>query len=98
MTDPNVYVRGGRPRINLNTVDTNGNSFIPTEARLSIEQPDGEIFTVSGEGMVQASGISYYLYRPTQIGWYEYEAWVKDGYGFEDTDRNGFEVIDTVLT
>src|SRR4051812_37667965 len=96
MTDPNVYVRGGKPRIKLETLDLNGDPFIPTESRLTIQEPDGTLFTVSGDAMITSSGLSYYYYIPNQIGWYEYEAWVKDGHGLEDAARNGFEVIDTI--
>lgn len=93
---PNVYILGGVPEIDLNTIDNQGVAFIPSESRLSIKQPDGVIITVSGDGLSIASGYMYYLYRPPTIGWYEYEGWVKDNSGREDTETNGFEVTDRV--
>lgn len=93
---PSVYVLGGRPEIVLTPLDLEGEFFIPTEARLSIKEPDGVIITVSGDDLTVASGYLSYITHPTQIGWHEYEAWVKDGYGREDTDSHGFDVIDSV--
>ena len=98
MTKPNVYVLGGVQEIDIITKDRNNTVFIPSEARLSIKEPGpaGVIVTVSGDQLQTASGYQFYLYRPPTIGWYEYEVWVKDGSGREDTETNGFEVIDRV--
>lgn len=97
LTNPNVYILGGKPKVNLTTIDIEGQPFIPTESRLTIKQPDGTLFTVSGANLVVASGLSYYIFHPEQIGWHEYEGWVRDGHGFEDTDSNGFEITDRVF-
>lgn len=94
---PNVYVLGGKPELILTPLDLDGNFFIPTEARLSIKEPDGTIFTVSGSDLTVGSGYLYYTFHPEQIGWYEYEGWVKDGTGREDTDTHGFDVTDRVF-
>lgn len=94
---PNVYVLGSKPELDLAFTTTAGAPFEPSESRLSIKQPDGEIITVSGGGdLVYASGHLTYLYRPPTIGWYEYEGWGKDGTGREVANTNGFEVIDRV--
>lgn len=93
---PNVYILGGKPRLKVTALDTNGEPFTPTEARLSVKNPDGTIITYSGGDLTQASGYLYYRYHPQQIGWYEYEGWVKDGNENEDTDTHGFEVTDRV--
>lgn len=93
---PSVYVLGGKPEIDLTPTDLNGVFFVPTESRLSIKDPTGAITTYSGGDLILASGYLYVLYHPTVIGWYEYEAWIKDGFGREDTDSRGFEVIDSV--
>lgn len=97
MSKPNEYFLGGKPKIKLTTIDEDGVGFIPTLSRLSIKEPDGDIVTISGGDMTYVgSGLSYYLYHPDTTGWYEYEGWVRDGHGFEDTDSNGFEIIDRV--
>lgn len=96
MTKPNVYILGGVPEIDIVTYDRENVIFIPDETRLSIKQPDGVIVTVSGDGLQTVSGYQFYLYRPPAIGWYEYEVWVKDFSGREDTETNGFEVTDRV--
>lgn len=92
----NTYVLGGTPEIDLTAYDKNNNTFTPTEARLSIKQPDGAIVTYSGGDLTQGSGFLYLLYRPPVIGWYEYEGWVKDPNGREVSSTNGFDVIDRV--
>lgn len=98
MTKPNVYVLGTIPELDLVFTNTDGATFEPSEMRLSVKQPDGEIITVSGgdPSLVAASGYMYYLYRPPTIGWYEYEGWGKDTTGREVANTNGFEVIDRV--
>lgn len=94
--NPHVYVLGGKPEISLTPEDQNGEFFIPTLMRLSIKEPDGDIITVSGDDLILASGFYYYRYNPETIGWYEYEAWVRDSAGREIASTNGFEVIDRV--
>lgn len=96
--NPNRYVLGGKPKLKMTTVDENNIPFIPTEARLTIKAPDDTFITVSGSDpeMIVTSGLSFYLYHPNMTGWHEYEGWVRDGHGYEDTDTNGFEVIDRV--
>lgn len=98
MAKPNVYVLGGITEIDATPTDQDGVFFVPSESRLSIKEPSGTIITVSGGGlsMSPTSGYLYYLYRPTTIGWYEYEQWVKDSTGREIVKTNGFDVIDRV--
>lgn len=93
----NRYVLGAKPRIKILPVDTEGIIFIPSEIRLSIKEPTGNITTYSGADLITASGgYLYTLYSPATVGWYQYESWVKDGNGLEDTATNGFEVYDDV--
>jgi hypothetical protein len=94
---PNVYELGGTPELRLNFYDIAGNEFIPIESRLSVEEPGGTVFTVSGADMTTASGYLYYLYRPLVIGWYEYKGWGMDGTGREVATANGFEVVEHLL-
>lgn len=98
MSAPSVYVLGGTPELDLQFYDLDDEPFVPTESRLSVKQPDGEIITYSGGDLTLsgASGYLYTLYRPPVVGWYEYEGWGKDGNGREVTATNGFEVIDHV--
>jgi len=91
---PNVYVLGGKPKLRVTPVDEDGEFFVPTLVRLSVKAPDGEIITISGADLTQASGYLYYRYHPQEIGWYEYESWVRDGNGNEDTATRGFEIVD----
>jgi hypothetical protein len=93
---PNVYVLGSVPELDLAFTSVTGDTFAPSEVRLSVKQPDGEIITVSGDMLTVASGYLYYLYKPPTIGWYEYEGWGKDNSGREVANTNGFEVIDRV--
>jgi hypothetical protein len=94
MVKPNEYILGGTPEIDITPKDQDDIFFVPTEARLSIKEPTGTITTVSGGDLVLASGYLYYLYHPLEIGWYEYESWVKDNSGREVVKTNGFEVTD----
>lgn len=96
MTKPNSYVLGSKPELDITPTDLDGVFFVPNESRLSVKQPDGTIVTFSGGDMVVASGYLYVLYQPQTVGWYEYEAWVKDGAGREAAQTNGFDVIDRV--
>jgi hypothetical protein len=94
---PNVYVLGAKPELRLETTGIDGTKITPTESRLSIKRPDGEIVTFSGGDLTAASGYQYLLYQPPTIGWYEYEGWVKDSTGREDASTKGFEVTDRVF-
>lgn len=96
LTRPNVWVLGGAPELDITPTDQNGEFFTPSEMRLSIKAPDGVIFTVSGDDLTLASGYFAYQYKPETIGWYEYEAWVKDAGGRERAETKGFEVTDRV--
>lgn len=92
----NRYVLGSTPRLKVVTVDTNGTVFVPTEARLSVKDPEGTIYTYSGGDLTTASGFMYYIFHPQIVGWYQYEGWVKDGNGLEDAATKGFEIYDLV--
>lgn len=96
--NPNVYVLGAHPELRIETTDISGDLIIPLESRLSVKAPDGTIVTYSGGDLTLSttSGYLYLIYAPETIGWYEYEAWVKDGTGREDAATRGFEVIDRV--
>jgi hypothetical protein len=100
MDKPNTWVLGATPEIDLSVYDRANHLITPTEVRLTIKTPEGEITTVSGDGMLTASGYMYYVYRPPVRGWYVYEVWAKDINGMEGTsdasDFNGFEVIDLI--
>jgi len=97
MVKPNVYVLGGRPELLLTPTDQNGEFFTPSEMRLSVKEPTGSIYTVSGGDLTAVvSGYYFYQYHPETIGWYEYEGWAKDSAGREIAQTNGFEVIDRV--
>jgi len=103
MTKYNTYVLGGTIELDVTVYDTNKQKFIPNEARISVKEPTGDIFTYSGglnvtnPELLTASGYLYILYRPPIIGWFEYESWAKDGTGREPTSTNGFEIIDRVF-
>lgn len=77
-------------------MDEDGTFFVPTESRLSIKNPDGTITTYSGADLTTASGYLYRIYKPLEVGFYQAEAWVKDGNGLEDVDTWGFDVYDLV--
>lgn len=96
MAKPSVYILGSKPRLKLTFKTEEGVPFTPTESRLSIKQPNGEIITYSGGEMTQASGYMYVLYRPPVVGWYEYEGWGMDGLGQEIAKTKGFDVTDRV--
>lgn len=91
------YVLGGNEEIYFTPRDQNGIFFVPSEMRISIEDPQGVIFTVSGGGITVASGELTYLYKPVLKGWTQYEVWVKDGTGREKVETSGFEVYDKVF-
>lgn len=92
---PNVYVYGARPEIVLSPLDIDGNPFVPDEARLTIDAPNGTI-TVSGAQMTQDGDYLTYIYTPTTSGYFAYEAWVADTTGRETAEHNGFYVIDRI--
>jgi hypothetical protein len=94
MVNTNVYILGGSPELKLEFYDQNGDAMVPSEVRLSIKDPTGEIITYSGAELTPVSGYLYYIYHPTVIGWHEYEGWGKDGTGREIAQTNGFEVVD----
>lgn len=97
MVAPNRYVLGGNEEIYFTPKDQNGIFFVPSEMRLSIEDPQGVIFTVSGAAITTASGYMSYIYKPELKGWYQYEVWIKDGTGREKVETKGFEVYDKVF-
>ena len=90
---PNQYYLGGKPEIQVETLDTEGNYFTPVEMRLSITLPDDTVFTVSGADMSTGTNYLYYDYKPEQVGFYKYVTWVKDAQGREDVASSGFEVL-----
>jgi hypothetical protein len=93
----NVYSLGGTEQIRAKFSDPGKNAVAPSEMRISIKDPLGQILTVSGAGLTPhqtISGMFYTMYRPLVVGWYEYESWGKDGNGNEVVQTNGFEVID----
>jgi len=92
--NPNVYVLGGSPELRLEFFDQEGEPMVPSELRLSVKDPTGNILTYSGADLTSTSGYLYYIYHPPVIGWYEYEGWGKDGTGREIAQTNGFEVVD----
>lgn len=93
----NRYVLGTKPRLKIYPLDTDGVIFVPSEIRLSIKEPDGQIITYSGADLTTASGFLYYYYNPETVGYYEYETWVKDGNGLEAAATKGFEIYDNVF-
>jgi hypothetical protein len=96
MTKPNVYILGAKPQIVIEPRDEDGLFFVPSASRLSIEKPDGTLFTVSGADLTQGADDLTYLYQPQTVGYYRYETWIKDSTGREDTAHHGFYVVDRV--
>jgi hypothetical protein len=97
MVKPNVYILGGTQEIDITPIDQNGDFFEPTKVRLSIKQPDGQIITVSGDGLsIVPSGYYFYIYEPLTIGWYQYETAIEHN-GRKVAETNGFEVVDQVF-
>lgn len=97
---PNEYILGGTEQLRAKFENEEGYAITPTEFRISVKEPSGDIITVSGGGLVPhttLSGVFYYLYRPPVVGWYEYESWGKDGNGNEVVETNGFEVTDRLF-
>lgn len=95
-SDVSRYVLGSTPRLKVITLDTEGEPFEPTEIRLSVKDPQGNIYTYSGAELTMASGYQFYIFHPLYVGWYQYEGWVKDGNGLEDAATKGFEIYDSV--
>lgn len=87
---------GTKPRLKVTSTDTDGVTFVPSEIRLSVKNPTGAITTYSGAALTSASGYMFVIYNPQTVGWYQYEAWVKDGNGLEDVATRGFEIYDLV--
>lgn len=98
MVKPHVYELGSSPELILAFTDTNDDSFFPSEVRLTIEQPDGVLFTVSGADLdvTTISGSMTYVYTPTMAGWYSVEGWGKDGADRQITKAHGFEVSNII--
>ncbi len=96
MVTPHRYVLGSKPEIDVTPTDLDGIFFVPTQSRVSIKEPTGNIVTYSGIDLTLASGYLYLLYEPQIVGWHEYEVWVMDGSGREAAKTNGFEVYDRV--
>ena len=96
MAKPKRYVLGSTPEIDLTFYNPSNQEFSPSEVRLSIKQPDGEILVFSGGSLTQGSGYLYTIYNPPMVGWYEYEGWGKDANGREIASTAGFEVYDRV--
>lgn len=102
----NRYVLGGNEEFYAIPKDQSQTFFVPAEMRLSVEDPQGVITTVSGASFVLASGIigsTYvsqylsYIYKPVLKGWHQYEIWVKDSTGREKVETSGFDVYDKVF-
>ena len=91
------FVLGGNLEIVSTPTDQDGIFFVPSEMRLSIEDPQGVIVTISGGGITTASGYMSYIYKPQLKGWHQYETWVKDPSGREIVKTDGFEVYDKVF-
>lgn len=98
MTKPNQYVLGGNQEIFFVPKDQDGAFFVPaaSDIRLTIKEPTGTLWTVSGGDIYLASGYLGYIYHPQTIGWYQYEIWVKDPNGREKVETNGYDVYDKV--
>lgn len=91
------YVLGGNEEIYYTPRDLQGVFFVPSEQRVSIEDPQGVIVTVSGGDITTASGYFSYIYKPLLKGWHQYEVWVKDSTGREIVQTAGFEIYDKVF-
>lgn len=97
MTAINRYVLGGNEEIYFTPKDQDGIFFVPSEMRLSVEDPQGVIYTVSGGNVIQASGYFSLIYKPVLKGRHQYEVWVKDASGREKVETAGFEIYDKVF-
>lgn len=95
MTDS--FELGGNVKLSETTEDEDGNAFIATDSRLSVQDPTSSVFTVSGEGMVLASGEMSYLYTPFVRGFYNYEFWWVDPSGREFVTAHGFDITDYLV-
>jgi hypothetical protein len=72
-------------------VTLSGGQLIMASGYLDIPDSNGRLIST------YVSPYFYTLYRPPTTGWFEYESWVRDGTGREDTETAGFEVIDRVF-
>lgn len=98
MGKPSVYVLGSSPEILLAFTDTDDEPFVPSEVRLSIEEPTGTVVTFSGGDMTTLSGgILSIVYSPPVIGWYSYTGWGKDNANRTISKDNGFDIIAEIL-
>ena len=88
MTRPATYNVGATIEIDLTALDANDNPVTPDESRVSILQPDGTVFTVSG---IYPS----YDYDATQLGFHVYEGWVIKN-AVEDAQTHGFHIVNHV--
>lgn len=64
-----------------------------------LTQASGYLPLPDEDGIPQSTYVDpyfFYLYKPDSNGWHEYETWVKDATGREDTSTNGFDVYDHV--
>ena len=96
---PSTYDLGATPELYGIFKNRAGEGVIPTESRITVKQPDGTLYTVSGADLIVdtvTSGLLYFVYTPTTRGWYEYEAWGKDGNDREVAQTRGFEIRDRV--
>jgi hypothetical protein len=92
---PSKYTLGGTVELRLTAYDVDNIVFTPTESRLSVKEPTGSIVTVSGDTILTASGgYLYHIYRPSIVGWHEFEGWVKDNSGREIVKSKGFDIVD----
>lgn len=97
MAIPHRYNLGGNEEIFFTPKDQDGIFFVPAEMRVSVEDPQGVITTISGAGVYTASGYFGVLYKPALKGWHQYEVWVKDAGGREKVETSGFEIYDKVF-
>jgi hypothetical protein len=100
LTKPNEYVLGGTIALRAKFTNDAGTGVTPSEARISVKEPSGTVLTISGGELTPSttiSGMSFYMYRPPTVGWFEYESWGKDGNGNEVVQTNGFEIIDRII-
>lgn len=95
MARPNEYNLGSTVELDAYPTDLENDFFIPEESRLSIKEPSGSIITVSGADLTVASGYMYYVYKPPEVGWYQYEVWHREDVN-EIAKTKGFEITDKV--
>lgn len=94
MPKSNIYVLGSRPELMLTATDTDGDTFIPELARITITKPDETTITVSGGDMTTDGDSLAYFYEPDQIGWFSWLGWIQDDSGREIAELSGFQVVE----